>query len=50
MAHLALDVLPNRQILMKEAGELLLGVPVSLPVMDDAEPHASGMNFLTHLL
>src|SRR6266446_5121879 len=43
------DVFPDLDVLDQVAGELLLPrVPVGLPVVDDADAHPAGMDFLTH--
>src|SRR5436190_8573235 len=43
------DVLPDLDVLDQVLRELLLArVPVRLPVVDDADAHPAGMNFLTH--
>src|SRR5439155_4072775 len=47
--ELLVDVLPDLDVLDQVLGELLLArVPVRLPVVDDADAHPAGMNFLTH--
>jgi len=49
MRKLVGDVLPNLDVLDQVAGELLLPrVPVGLPVVDDADAHPAGMDFLAH--
>src|SRR5205823_1557790 len=49
MRELPVDVLTNLDVLDQVAGELLLPrVPVGLPVVDDADAHPAGMDFLTH--
>src|SRR5437588_840159 len=47
--ELAHDVLANLDVLDEVTRELLLArVPVRLPVVDDADAHPAGMNFLAH--
>src|SRR5437588_5351954 len=49
MRELAHDVLADLDVLDQVAGKLLLSrVPVRLPVVDDADAHPAGMNFLSH--
>ncbi len=49
MAELAVDVLPDPDVLEDVLRELLLpDVPVRLPVVDDADPQAAGVDLLTH--
>jgi hypothetical protein len=43
------DVFPDLDVLDQIPGELLLSrVPVGLPVVDDADAHPAGMDFLAH--
>jgi hypothetical protein len=46
--ELVRDVIANPDVLDQEVGELLLGEPVRLPVVDVAHAHGLGMNLLTH--
>ncbi len=47
--QLAVDVLADADVLEDVVGELLLaGVPVRLPVVDDTDAQAAGMDFLAH--
>src|SRR5439155_1404480 len=47
--ELAVDVLADLDVLEQVRGELLLArVPVRLPVVDDADAHPAGMDFLAH--
>src|SRR5207253_5822983 len=49
--QLADDVLADLDVLDQVPREFLLArVPVRLPVVDDADAHPAGMNFLTHYL
>src|SRR5207302_2096180 len=49
MRELAVDVLADLDVLDQVLRELLLPrPPVRLPVVDDADAHPAGMNFLTH--
>src|SRR5439155_8917886 len=51
MRKLVRDVVPDLDVLDQVARELLLArVPVGLPVVDDADAHPAGMDFLTHYL
>src|SRR5437762_5910897 len=50
MRQLLVDVLADADVLLEEVREILVaGVPVRLPVVDDADAHPAGMDFLTHL-
>jgi hypothetical protein len=47
--ELVVDVLADLHVLLQEVREVLVArVPVRLPVVDDADAHAAGMNLLTH--
>src|SRR5215217_3698827 len=46
--ELVRDVVPDPDVLDQEVGEVLLGEPVRLPVVDVAHAHGLGMNLLTH--
>jgi len=49
MRKLVGDVFPDLDVLDQVAGELLLPrVLVGLPVVDDADAHPAGMDFLAH--
>ena len=49
MRKLVGDVLPDLDVLDQVRREVLLArVPVGLPVVDDADAHPAGMNFLAH--
>ena len=49
MAQLVVDVLPDLDVLTQVAGELAIGAPVRLPVVNDADAEAARMNFLAHV-
>src|ERR671934_218730 len=47
--ELPVDVLADLDVLEQVGGKVLrAGVPVRLPVVDDADAHPAGMNLLTH--
>ena len=48
MRELAGDVVADAHVLDQEVGEVLLGEPVRLPVVDVAHAHGLGVNLLTH--
>ena len=49
VGQLAVDVLADLHVLEDRGRELLVArVPVGLPVVDDADAHPAGMNFLAH--
>jgi len=49
MRQLAVDVVADPDVLEDVIGDLLLaGLPVRLPVVDDADTEAAGMHFLAH--
>ena len=49
VGELAVDVLADPDVLEQRAGEVLVRhVPVRLPVVDDADAHPAGMDFLAH--
>jgi hypothetical protein len=49
VGELPVDVLADLHVLEQRAGELLVRrVPVRLPVVDDADPEAAGVDFLAH--
>src|SRR3954452_17575269 len=47
--ELVRDVVPDPDVLDQEVGEVLLGEPVRLPVVDVAHAHGLGMDLLTHV-
>ena len=48
---LLLDVLSDLMILDEVVGEVLLvRIPLGVPLFDDADPHAFGADFLTHVI
>jgi hypothetical protein len=49
VGELVVDVLADLDVLEQGLRKLLRpGEPVRLPVVDDADAHAAGMDFLTH--
>ena len=48
VGELARDVVADADVLDQEVGEVLLGEPVRLPVVDVPDAHRLGMNLLSH--